>query len=583
MNSRPLCKLFELAFIAVLVLALELSAPPAAYAQGVMVNNIQITGLVNLGQGVIIDALTIKPGAEITGNVLSELNKNAEALYNLGFFQTTPELSLDYLEGNTILLIKVLENPLFKDVVFKGNSIFSNEELRAFIKQQPGEVTNLKQMEQDISSGILGHYADEGYVGAYIQEFALSTLEEDAGTVYITISEGMIDDIVFEGNKKTKTSLLKMIVGRRLQVGQVLKKDAVEKSMQDLYNMGVVEPTMEPAPTGGNIVVKFKVTETTTGQAGIGMGYSTVNGLQGTLSYSERNLMGQGKTISAQIVFSKNNPGFQIDYSDPYLSKQNFFSASIYDLNYRQQRNPGTPAESELEVDSVGGDISFGHHVNDELSVNAGISLTDYDYTVKKGDPFKDYDPARRLRLMQTGQTRSLTLGAALDTRDNIFTTHEGAYVSGLAEIAGFGGDFDFRKYTAEGRVFIPNAEKNTLGLRAKVGIGDGNVPIFEEFELGGVNSVRGIQEDSLTGTKMLLLNGEYRFPLDKKSTFTGVIFLDWGLAGESFSEMDHSTSGGLGVRFRIPALGLGSIRLDLGWDLEDGGSRLNFGIGEMF
>jgi hypothetical protein len=36
-------------------------------------------------------------------------------------------------------------------------------------------------------------------------------------------------------------------------------------------------------------------------------------------------------------------------------------------------------------------------------------------------------------------------------------------------------------------------------------------------------------------------------------------------------------------VRFRIPALGLGSIRLDLGWDLEDGGSRLNFGIGEMF
>jgi outer membrane protein insertion porin family len=224
----------ELAFIAVLVLALECGAPPAAYAQGVMVNNIQITGLVHIDQGVIIDALTIKPGAEITGNVLSELNKNAEALYNLGFFQTTPELSLDYLEGNTILLIKVLENPLFKDVVFKGNSLFTNEELRTFIKQQPGEVTNLKQMEQDISTGILGHYADEGYVGAYIQEFALSTLEEDAGTVYITISEGMIDDIVFEGNKKTKTSLLKMIVGRRLQVGQVLKKDAVEKSMQDL-------------------------------------------------------------------------------------------------------------------------------------------------------------------------------------------------------------------------------------------------------------------------------------------------------------------------------------------------------------
>ncbi len=584
MVNRSLYKLAALALLLSLAFSATMSVP--SFAQGVIVNNIQVIGLVNLDQSIVINALTIKPGQEIPGNVLSELNKNSETLYNTGYFQAPPELALDYYEGRTILLIKVLENPVFKDVVFSGNTIFSAEQLRALITLKPGEVTNLKQLELDISEEILGLYARQGYVGAYIQEFALSTLEEDAGTVYITLSEGVIEDIVFEGNRKTKTSLLKMIVGRQLKVGETLKEERVEKAMQDLYNTGVfeqVEPTMEPAPTGGNIIVKFNLAETTTGQAGIGMGFSTANGLQGTLSYGERNLMGEGKTISAQLVFSKNNPGYQINYSDPYLNEKNFLSASLYDLNYRQQRDPGSPAESEIDVDSIGGDFSLGHRFSDTLSGSVALGVVDYDYTILKGDPFHDYDPIRRGRLQQTGQNRSVTISLINDTRDSIFTTHEGSYLSTSAQIAGFGGDFDFRKYIVDGRLFLPHMKTNTVALRARAGIADGDTPVFEEFRVGGVSSVRGVPEDYLTGTKMLLFNGEYRFPIDKKKSFTGAIFTDWAMVGESFGDTDDIYTAGIGIRFRVPALGLGSIRLDLGWDLREGGTRLHFGIGEMF
>lgn len=578
--------LYKLTALTILVaLTITLAAAPSR-AQGVLVNNIQITGLVNLDQSVVINALTIKPGQEISGNVLTELNKNSEALYATGFFQEPPQLSLDYYEGKTILFIKVLENPEFKDVVFTGNTIFPTEQLRAFITQAPGEVTNLMQLERDITDGILGLYVDQGYVGAYIQEFALSTLEEDKGTVYIAISEGMVEDITFEGNNKTKTSLLKMIVGRQLKAGEVLRKEKVEKSIEDLYNTGIfeqVEPTMEPAATGGNIIVKFKMAEATTGQAGVGLGYSTANGLQGTLSYGERNLLGEGKAISAQLVFSENNPGYQVNYSDPYLSALNFISASIFDLNYRQQRDPGSPAESEIDVDSTGGDFTFGHHFSDTLSGSVALGVVDYDYTVLKGDPFHDYDPIRRARLQQTGQNRSVTLSMTNDERDNVFTTHDGSYLSGSAQIAGFGGDFDFRKYIVDGRLFVPHMDKNTLALHVRAGMADGDTPVFEEFRLGGVNTVRGVPEDYLIGTKMLMFNGEYRFPLDKKKTFTGVIFADWATVGTDFNNTDDAYTAGLGVRFRVPALGLGSIRLDLGWDLREGGTRLHFGIGEMF
>jgi outer membrane protein insertion porin family len=454
------------------------------------------------------------------------------------------------------------------------------------ITQTPGEVTNLRQLEEDISLGILGRYAEDGYVGAYIVEFALSTLEEDAGTVYVTISEGIVEDVVFEGNEKTKESLLRMVVGRQIELGQVLQKGAVEEAMQDLYNLGIfeqVEPTMDPAPTGGNVILRFSLVEAATGQAGVGIGYSTVNGLQGTLSYSERNFQGRGRTISALVVFSKNNPGYQLDYSDPYVSEKSFFSTSLYDLNYRQQRNPDSAIESEIDVDSVGGTVTWGRRMTDELSGSVSLGLTDYDYSIIKGDPFREYGPERRRRLQQTGQTRSVTFGLTHDARDNVFVTHDGTYLSTSVQVAGFGGDFDFRKYVADGRVFLPHAEKNTVAFRAKVGLAEGNVPVFEEFRVGGVNSVRGLPEDDLTGTKMLLLNGEYRFPLDKKKTFTGVVFADAAWVGESFSETDTSYSAGVGLRFRVPALGLGSIRLDMGWDLQDGGARLHFGIGEMF
>lgn len=583
----PIANFAKIAIFALALLLLEMAAPAApAFAQGVVVNNTQIVGLKNLDQSIVLDALTIKPGQEISGNVLTELNRNSELLYATGYFQEPPALSLDYFEGKTILVIEVLENPVFREVKFSGNTIYSSEELQEFISLTPGEVTNLRRLEDDIAVGVLGKYSEGGYVGAYIVEFALSTLEEDAGTVYVTIGEGVVDDIVFEGNEKTKESLLRMVVGRQVKTGELLAKDGVEKAMQDLYNMGIfeqVEPTMQPSVTPGNLVLKFTVTEAPTGQAGIGLGYSTVNGLQGTISFSERNFQGKGKTVSAIVVFSKNNPGYQVDYSDPYMSEDNFFSASVYDLNYRQQRNPGSPIESEIDVTSLGGNVTWGNHFNSELSGTIGLGVTDYDYDVVKGDPFHDYGPERRRRLEQTGQTRSVTLGLVHDTRDNVFTTHEGTYFGGSTQIAGFGGDFDFRKYVLDGRVFIPHMEKNTFGLRAKVGIAEGNVPVFEEFRVGGVNSVRGRPEDDLLGTKMVQLNAEYRFPLDKKKTFTGVVFTDWAWVGQSFSETDAARTAGIGVRFRVPALGLGSIRLDMGWDLIDGGSRVHFGIGEMF
>ena len=574
-------------FLGLTALALvPLAGGLTAHAQGITINNIQIIGLEHLDESVVLDSIDIKAGTTITANVLTELNKNSQYLYDTGYFQEPPALSLDYYEERTILVIEVLENPPYRGIVITGNTIYPTEELEPLITLTPGEVTNVRTLEDNISLGILKKYQDDGNVGAYIVDFRLSPSGDDAGTVYLQIGEGIVDQVLFEGNDKTSAALLRMLADRRIRSGSPLTKDAVQRLMQDLYNMGVfeqVEPSVEPSVKEGLIDLKVHVVEAQTGQAGVGLGYSTVNGVQGTISYQERNFRGRGQSLSALLIFSKNNPGFELGYSDPYLSATDFFSTSLYDLNYRQQRSPGTPVESEMDVTSKGGSFSFGRRFSDRVSGSVGLGVVDYDYTVLKGDPFRDYGPLRRARLQQAGQTRSVTLGMSYDTRDNIFTTHSGQFVSGSAQFAAFGGDFDFRKYVLDARHFFPQGENSTFGLRTRLGLGEGGVPVFEEFRLGGVNSVRGLPEDALIGTKSILLNAEYRFPLDKKGTFVGAAFTDWAWVGESFAEMENGRGAGLGVRFRIPALGLGALRLDLGWDLKDGGSHLHFGIGEMF
>ncbi len=571
--------------IAVLSSLMTQSARPAL-AQGITINSIQIIGLENLDERIILDTLSIKPGQPVTGNVVTELDSNSRALYDTGYFLEPPRLSLDYYEEKTILVVEVLENPPFKKLVITGSTIYPLEELQAGFALTPGEVINVRQVEQQISEVVLNRYQEDGYIGAYVVDFGLVTTGEELGTIYLTIGEGAVKEFLFEGNEKTKDSLLRMIISRHISPGDVLQRDKLERVMQDFYNLGIfeqVEPSIEPSEVAGNINLKITVVEAPTGQAGVGLGYSTVNGVQGSLSFQERNFGGRAQTVSALVVFSKNNPGYELSYSNPYLGPDNFFSSSLYDLNYRQQRNPGTPIESELDVDSTGGSFSFGTRFSEVVSGSVGLGVVDYDYNVVKGDPFAGFGPERRTRLQEAGQTRSVNVSLNYDTRDNIYSSTKGTFLSGSTQIAGFGGDFNFRKYVLEARQFFPRGKGQTFGVRGRIGVAEGQVPIFEEFRLGGVFSVRGLPEDALTGTKSLLFNAEYRYPLDKEQSFVAVAFTDWASVGESFSEMETGYGAGIGIRFRVPALGLGALRLDLGWDLKDGGSRLHFGIGEMF
>lgn len=578
----------------------EDSAPaPEDYGEGAIeIRSISVTGLNHLDRNIVLAGLTIKAGDVIVGNMTAKLNDAAEALYDTGWFRGKPVLGLDSeLGGGAVLNVEVLENPTYKGARISGNTLFSTERLLQEIEGKPGpdgalegamlvkgEVINMRKFVSAID-GMLNVYNQAGYIAVGVQDYSVTWGGPDEGMVDVKLAEGLVEEIIITGLTGTKESVVRGQI-THVREGRILMREDLERDLAQLNNTGLFEnvmPDIQPSLKEGYVKVLLEVTETTTGQAGFGLGYSTLNGLQGSVTYNERNLFKTGKQLGASVTFSGNQPSFDLSFADPYYTDNSFWSVGIFSSHYLHRRNVNLPYESELKVDTKGANVGYGQHLNDFDSWQATFGVTDYDYRIRKGDPFYGYNEKERERLSASGETRKLGLTFTRDTRDNQFSSHSGYLGRMTGEVAGFGGDFNFNKWTAEGREFY-RAGRGTLGFRQRLGMANGDVPIYEEYSYGGVNSIRGLSEDIITGTKSLLLNSEYRYPIN--DTFGIVGFVDSGWAGETFSDLDHALGAGVGARIKLKMLGLGAVRLDYGWELageQGSGSRFHFFLGEMF
>ena len=547
---------------------------------------VKVEGLTRVDEQIVLTALTIKEGDILVGNFTTKLNAASEALYNSGWFMARPELTLDTYQSGAILNVKVQENPPFQGARITGNSLFTTERLMQEVDSRliRGEIINAKKLIEALDA-ITQVYHSMGYIGATAGSTGYQLQGPEAGIVDIEVSEGIIEEVIVRGLEETSESVVQSQL-THLEPGAVLTRSDLEMDYNAIYNTGLFESVnidAEPSLRPGYLKILVDVTEAATGQAGFGLGYSTVNGLQGTLSYNEKNLFGSGKELGANIIFSRNKPGFEINYADPYFTENSFWNVGVFNLQNRQQRSPGTVYESELVVDTQGFQAGYGQRINDYDSWMTTLSTTEYDFRVRKGDPFRGYSPARRARLSAEGRTNKLGMTYSHDTRDNKFRTTQGYLAKGTLEHAGLGGDFSFNKVTLEGREFY-KLGPGTLAFRQRVGFASGEVPIFEEYRLGGVSSIRGVSEDLLTGTHSLLSNAEYRYQINRM--FGAAAFVDYGAAGESFGEMEAAMGAGIGARISIPELGIGAVRLDYGWALQgedNGGARFHFFLGEMF
>ena len=86
----------------------------------------------------------------------------------------------------------------------------------------------------------------------------------------------------------------------------------------------------------------------------------------------------------------------------------------------------------------------------------------------------------------------------------------------------------DVRRYfSRQGRRVNPQDKRTTLAVRFRAGVATGALPYFEQFFVGGADSLRGYREDRFWGTRMVAGSVELRNPVSQG--LIGVLFADYG------------------------------------------------------
>ena len=319
-----------------------------------------------------------------------------------------------------------------------------------------------------------------------------------------------------------------------------------------------------------------------TGTFSIGAGYSKADGIIGIIEVGDNNFRGIGDKIKVHWEFGgsgSDNRNYEFSYTKPWLdAKQTSLSFSFYNMtNEYDHYKAGGVLDSTYDRKRKGMELTLGRPAND--FVTNFVTLKNRSDSHVKHISGTDYSKEPYLS-DNFGTTRSLTLSRVFDSRDNVFNATEGKRYSLTAEFAGksFGGDFNFNKYTAEGRQYLKVGKSQVVALRLTAGYANGNMPDSGKFAVGGSDTLRGYNDDEFKGDKMLTLSAEYRFPVATK--VQGVFFTDFGKAwdDEGYKLTDLKGSAGVGVRITTP---LGPIRLD--YARGSSGAKTHFSFGGQF
>lgn len=525
------------------------------------------------------------------------MNKDIEAIkdlyFNNGYIKAIvadPEIRLTDDKKGMIIDIQISEGDQYtvSGIEIEGNKAFTEEDLRKKITLKTGKVFSKETVKKDISA-IIEHYTQNGYAMANV--FPEIVPDDDKKTVKVTykIEEGevfRIGRIEISGNIKTRDKVIRREM--RLNEGDIFNSALLKRSYERINNLNFFEPvelTPKPRYEERLLDIDIKVKEKPTGFLSVGGGYSSVDKLIGVVDITQGNLFGKGQYIKLKGELGGKTSFYELSFRDPwFMDKPISFSADIYKT---------TKEYVDYSKKAIGFSFGFGKSLNEYLGASVSYNLekvTIYDVAEGASDIIKDQ--------IGTRITSSITPSIVRDSRDNFIDPSRGSRNSIYVTFAGIGGTNAFVKGVADSAWFFPLG-KTTISLRGRFGYATGlfgkELPLYERFYVGGIYTVRGLgfgeagpRDDKgsvIGGTKELIFNLEYIFPIISEIRLKGVVFAD---AGNSYDQDEPigalRYTSGVGIRWISP---IGPIRIEWGYNINkkpgEGSSKIEFTFGTFF
>lgn len=171
------------------------------------------------------------------------------------------------------------------------------------------------------------------------------------------------------------------------------------------------------------------------------------------------------------------------------------------------------------------------------------------------------------------------------DSRDQVFFPRKGAFseVAFIVNNAVFGSDYSFSKFSFNGSGYLEIIPNTVLALNAYLEFNTGTVPFNQLALLGGTRRFRGYYEGRYRDNNLLILQGEWRFPVWKRIKAT--VFGGTGVVSARRSTLlskSFRPSLGFGIRYLVLKKDQIHLRLDFAWGQKEN-SAFYLTIGEAF
>lgn len=498
--------------------------------------------------------------------------------------------------------IKIDEGNQYKvgTVDVGGDLLPDMRKAREKLSLKPGEIFRTSKLREDINS-LTEAYGDQGY--AFVNVTPDTEVDRTDKTVDVIYKasrgpEVYIDKIDVSGNTKTRDK----VVRREVELGEQerFSGSKLRRSQERLRRLGFFEDvniTTRKAESEDRLDLLVDVKEASTGAFSAGAGISSGENYLFNVRLSEINLFGRGQRLVLNADFGAIRQNFSLDFTEPYfLDTELTAGLSLFNwkLIFDQFTRGGTGASvrtlypfSALGWDALGPlplqDTRFGLEYRIENAEITGVSPT----------------APTQIRTEQGSSLTSAIIPRVFrDTRNHPFDPTSGSSQDLSVEMAGLGGESKFIKAEARGRWYYPFWKSPTLGTftlstggTLGYGLGYGaerELPLFERYFPGGINSVRGFRilslgprnavwdnygrlqhTDAVGGSQQLIFNEEMIFPIVETLGLKGVVFFDAGNAfsaaqGIDFGGMRMAT--GVGLRWLSP---IGPLRIEFGFPLN--------------
>ncbi len=252
-------------------------------------------------------------------------------------FPILPLPFLSSVDEGLRVTIPIVEGKLYRigEMKIEGNSIFSEDQIRAVIGLNKGDIANGEKIGKALFENLKKIYGSQGFI-EYTAEptpaFKDNPQNPNEGIVDFTIAieEGKqftLRRLEFIGNTFTRDNVLRREV--LINEGDIYNQNAWEYSVVKLNQLGYFEPVDKDKDADfktndeeATVDINLKVTERGRQQISFNGGISGIGGSFFGLEYSTNNLLGRGEILSLNLAAGNRQRSFQFSFTEPYIKNR---------------------------------------------------------------------------------------------------------------------------------------------------------------------------------------------------------------------------------------------------------------------